>query len=301
MCKHILIREFQVEDLSVLRTFAARTYDRDGFGAIIRRTDNSIETLKSLSAPALYLELGAALSRGDATEVVVHHRTSTNGAGIEYAHPFEFQGNYMTHNGVVQVPGKHETMTTNDSETLLHHFIKTGYNTKTVKGYFSVFVLNSDGTTIVVDDRAPIYTNGRIFCSLDLGEMERIVNKRITFTRDGTRTESKIELQESDYGNDKAHLSIGTGAKVVQIGGKKAAASFRWPIQSDDAIAADFLDSLSMNAFLEIEGQPSRRASREMILRIAHHTGSRLSKQQVELILNEILPDNNLSFDWRGY
>lgn len=300
MCKHILIRDFSREDFAILRSFCSKTFDRDGFGAIIRRTDGSLDAFKSLSAPALYLELGAELSRGNVSEVVVHHRTSTNGSGLDYAHPFDFQGHYMTHNGVVTVPGAHDTKTTNDSEALLHHFVKTGFNTKAVSGYFSTFVLNADSTAVLVDEIAPIYTDGRVFCSLDLGGMTRITKKRITFTRDGSRHESEIELVESDYGKDKAHLSLGNGSKVVPIKSpKRTRVRQRWPVETDQTIATEFIDVLSLNSLMEIEQQPSRRAAKEMVLRLANFHGFILSRDQVELILDDILPESP-TFDHRG-
>ena len=211
MCKHILINNFTSSDLAALKLFTDKTSDRDGFGAIIRTKSNDILTLKSLNQSDFYLKLGMELVANDVKDLVVHHRTSTNGQGLDYAHPFEFRGNYLTHNGVVSVPDKHETKTTNDSEVLLHHLIKTNYQTETVSGYFSCFILNTTETIVLVDDKAPIYSDGRIYSSHKLGEgFQSVRLKKIVIGLDGSTLTTDIKVVESDYGRDKAHLSLGS-------------------------------------------------------------------------------------------
>jgi len=143
------------------------------------------------------------------SQVVVHHRTSTNGTGIEYAHPFEFKGNYLTHNGVVTVKGTHEVKTKNDSEALLHHLIKTEYETETIQGYFSCFVLNELTTTIVVDDTAPIYTDNRVYCSHALDGLTKIALQKIVIDLNNARVMTPIIVTKSSYGSDKSYLSLG--------------------------------------------------------------------------------------------
>lgn len=210
MCKHLLIRDFSHEDISLIKEFAEITYDKDGFGAIVRTNNNEIKTIKSVELASFYMDLTGLILTEKINELVVHHRTSTNGQGIDYSHPFEFQGNYLTHNGVITVPDKHDVKTTNDSEALLHHLIKTDFETKSISGYFSCFVLNEVNTTILVDATAPIYSDGRVFSSHNLIEgMEKIELKRVVFDRQGVRTETPIEVTKNEYGMDKASLSLG--------------------------------------------------------------------------------------------
>jgi hypothetical protein len=211
MCKHILFTNFDAStDLKTLSDFANKTNENDGYGSILRYQDGTIETLKSLNQGQFYIQVMIQLNKKPVKDLVVHHRTSTNESGIEYSHPFEFQGNVMTHNGVVSVPGVHETKTANDSEALLHHLIKTNYDTEAVSGYFSCFILNKNETTILIDDIAPIYSDGRIFSSHKLNEeWARIELIKITLGMDGTSKSIPIKVTKSSYGSDKAHLSLG--------------------------------------------------------------------------------------------
>lgn len=215
MCKHILIKDFNNEtDFLVLDEFIQRsTHENDGYGAIIRTTTNKLITRKSLDTGSFYLELGTMLQSGMVKDLVVHHRMSTNKPGIDYAHPFEFQGNYMTHNGVVHPFSKHDTKTENDSEWLLHHLIKTDFKTNEVSGYYSCFILNESSTIIVVDGIAPIFSFAdRIYSSHNLVEgMTKIEKKKIVMSLDGNIMTSDIEVVISTYGNDKKALSLGNG------------------------------------------------------------------------------------------
>ena len=209
MCKHILFNNYNSEtDDAILHDFAEKTYDKDGFGAIIRDKTGKIFTLKSLSLSEFYFKLASTLSKLDVDTLVVHHRTSTNKDGLEYAHPFEFRGSYLTHNGVIDVPGVHETRTENDSEALLHHLIKTDFDTESIQGYFSCFIVTKDETTILVDNRAPIYTDGRVYSSHNLGNWNRVELQKITISKSGTLS-VPIKVTESTYGQDKASLSLG--------------------------------------------------------------------------------------------
>jgi len=211
MCKHILFNNFTPDDLSTLQTFASMTHDRDGFGAILRTRSGEIETLKALDLATFYIEFTRLVLSNGYSTVVVHHRTSTNFDGIEYAHPFEFQGHHLTHNGVVNVPGTHETKTKNDSEALLHHLIKTGYETESIQGYFSSFVLTGTDTTVLVDDTAPMFTDGRVYSSHDLGDgFSRINLTRLTLDLTGEITSTvPVKVTKTDYGLDRKHLSLG--------------------------------------------------------------------------------------------
>ena len=206
MCKHIMINDFRPSDLDTLSQFVDLTYDRDGYGAILRTKSNALETIKSLDSGSFYLTLTRRVLQGDIQTVVVHHRTSTNGRGIEYAHPFEYQGVYMTHNGVVTVPGKHETKTTNDTEALLHHLIKTNFDTLAVQGYYSCFILDDHNTAVLVDDCAPMHTDGRVYSSHKLGESWTKLDKVMLFLDPATGTPTHtypIEVSQSTYGQDK--------------------------------------------------------------------------------------------------
>ncbi len=216
MCKHILINEFTPNDIPNLKAFASMTHDRDGFGAIIRTKKGVLETLKSLDLASFYFDLSTRILKNDIQTLVVHHRTSTNGDGIDYAHPFEFMGNLLTHNGVVNVPGSHDTKTRNDSEALLHHLIKTGYATESIQGYFSCFILSDAETTVLVDDIAPIYSDGRIYSSHRLGDnFERLTLERLTLDPVSglVVNREKIKVTKTDYGSNLAHLSIGSCAE----------------------------------------------------------------------------------------
>lgn len=210
MCKHIMIQNFQPSDMDVLGQFTAKTYDNDGFGAIVRTKSNELLALKSLCKADLYLRLGALIGRDSVRDIVVHHRTSTNKSGLDYAHPFEFQGYMLTHNGVVDVPDKHETKTTNDSEALLHHLIKTNFETTTIQGYFSCFILNHESSIVLVDDIAPMFTDGRIFSSHNLGESFQVLKlTKRTIMLDGKCTDKPIQVTKTSYGSDKTYLSLG--------------------------------------------------------------------------------------------
>lgn len=212
MCKHILINQFTKDDLTLLADFADRTHDQCGFGAIIRTKQNELVALKSLSLPALYLTLGGYIERDVISSLVVHHRTSTNHDGLDYAHPFEHKGFYLTHNGVVNVPKTYTTKTKNDSEQLLHHLLDTGFETKSIQGYFSCFIKSEDQTIVLVDATAPIYSDGRVYCSHNLGKGYVKIEKALIVIDPSTHqtiSTRPIEVSESRYGMDKAHRSLG--------------------------------------------------------------------------------------------
>ena len=211
MCKHILFNNYNAEtDLKTLSDFAVKTNENDGYGAILRYRDNTIETLKSLNQGQFYINLMLQLQKKQVKDLVVHHRTSTNKSGIEYSHPFEFQGNVLTHNGVVNIPGIHETKTSNDSEALLHHLIKTNYNTEEISGYFSCFIINKKETIVLVDDIAPIWTDGRVYSSHKLNEVwNKLELTKVTIGVNGQASSIPIKVTKSTYGSDKAHLSLG--------------------------------------------------------------------------------------------
>lgn len=215
MCKHILIRDFTSDDINLVYQFIERTHENDGYGAIIRLNNGQLLTYKTLDIAAFYLTIGRWIGSNGVAELVVHHRTSTNHNGLEYAHPFEHQGHAMTHNGVVSMPGNYPTLTQNDSEMLLHHLLATNYRTSDVSGYFSCFVLNESETIVLVDSIAPIYTNGRVYCSHKLNDdMIKIELTRITYdVRSGTMSQAAIETTKSDYGNAWRGASLGDAWK----------------------------------------------------------------------------------------
>lgn len=271
MCKHILIRDFSTKDIELVSEFTSRTHDRDGFGAIIRDQDGGIHTLKSLDIGAFYLDVGRWIQSGHVKDLVLHHRTSTNGAGLDYAHPFEFRGNYLTHNGVVSVPGSHDTKTQNDSEALLHHLIKTDFDTAGISGYFSCFIFNAQSTTVLVDDSAPIYSDGRVFSSHRLVDSWlKIEKKRLVFDLSGNLTSFDIALTKSDYGYDKAHLSLG------------------WDDNSSifDAsdVVDDFLRHITAQEEMYLSDSRSRREFKKRLKRVAADQGLILATFDVSVL-----------------
>lgn len=217
MCKHILFNQFDSEkDIDTLKEFAERTHENDGYGAVVRLKNGDIYTYKSLNQGEFYISmLEYIMKTPEIDTLVVHHRTSTNGDGIEYSHPFDFKGYFLTHNGVVQVPKKYKTKTTNDSEQLLHHLVTTNYDTKKVSGYFSVFLVSATKTQVLVDGIAPIYTDGRVYCSHDLSSKNTKfikLEKSHAVIAIGVTNITPIEVSESDYGRDKKHLSLGVNS-----------------------------------------------------------------------------------------
>lgn len=239
MCKHILFNNFSLKDLGRLQTFSMMTNENDGYGAIIRSKSGVLESFKSLDAGAFYIALTQKLLQGDTQTLVVHHRTSTNEGGLDYAHPFEYAGHYLTHNGVVQVPGTHETKTKNDSEALLHHLIKSGYDTEAISGYFSCFILNKTETIVLVDNLAPIYTDGRVYSSHKLTEHFKKIElvKKTLDTQTGKVLDSqRIKVTKSNYGYSSMGKSLG---------------SYDWEpmpyYPENSSILENFLDYLSPN------------------------------------------------------
>jgi hypothetical protein len=210
MCKHICFTKFDVKtDTPIIHEFVDKTHDKDGYGAIIRTLDNRLLTFKSLKLVEFYMTLGSVIKSTPIRQLVIHHRTSTNKVGYDYTHPFEYKGNYLTHNGVITVPKKYATKTENDSEILLHHLIDTDFDTKSVSGYFSCFILNDKTTTVVVDATAPMYTDGRVYCSHKLEGLKPIELKKIVHPLVGDPVTTPIEVTKTEYGRDKAYLSLG--------------------------------------------------------------------------------------------
>lgn len=217
MCKHILFNNFDYEtDIPTLREFAQLSYERDGYGAIARNTQGDIWTFKDLTEGSFYSDITEFLLKTPNIDtLVVHHRTSTNKKGIEYAHPFDYKGFYLTHNGVINTPYKYNTKTQNDSEELLHHLIDTNYDTKDISGYYSTFIVSEDKTQLIVDFTAPIYSDGRVYSSHNLGSKQKpwksVQGKHLVFEKGVIVSEREIEIKKSLYGQDKAHLSLGWG------------------------------------------------------------------------------------------
>lgn len=282
MCKHILFNNFNKNtDLETLKVFTQKTYDRDGFGAIIRRQDGSIDTLKSLDIGYFYISLMELIGENTDT-LIVHHRTSTNGHGVDYAHPFEFQGHYLTHNGVVTVPEKHNTLTTNDSESLLHHLIKNNYDTKSIQGYFSVFIVTQNDTRVIVDNTAPLYSDGRIYCSHRLFDhYEPIALKHIRIVNGETDSVNPIEVQKSDYGMSFYSKSIGFKDDPME--------SIHF---ADSDNVSDFLYAINPSDDLEIM---ESRSKSDMILAIknkAYFFGIDLTDDEVNEVYEYFIESN---------
>jgi len=283
MCKHILIRQYEPKnDSELLKEFCRLTYDNDGYGAIIRTDENAILTLKSLNVGSFYFDLSSLLSKVNVIDLVVHHRTSTNKKGLEYAHPFEFQGNYLTHNGVVSVPDQHDTLTENDSEYLLHHLIKTEFNTQTISGYFSCFILNQDTTTILVDNTAPMYQlNNRVYSSHNLFEsMQKVTLSKIDhFIIDERIIETPIQVTASSYGMNKASLSLGWNDS------DRYTPSKNYYFDSVDA----FFSMLSYNDENEIlYFCDNSKERKDYIKKLAIQFDLKLTKNEIGLILGEM-------------
>lgn len=284
MCKHIFIRELQESDTDIINRFIELSeYERDGFGYILRTKNNELEYLKSIDIGSFYLSLGKRLARNDIRDIVVHHRTSTNGEGVEYSHPFLFQGNLLTHNGVVNVPGKHNTATLNDSEMLLHHLIKTSYDTESIQGYFSCFILNELESIVLVDDKAPIYKSSchRIYSSHKLGETwEKVMLKKVTYPIDSAiPIVTDIKVSVSTYGNDKRHLSLANSTQThddawdnIDVGNVSYEKS------------EYFLDALNDSDYAMLDSCRNERQLTQAIKSIAETLGLDLEKTDIENI-----------------
>ena len=297
MCKHILVNDFKIKDLDVIKEFASKTSDKDGFGAILRYSDGSLDYLKSLSIASFYVELTKKILLREVQTLVVHHRTSTNGDGLAYAHPFEYAGNYMTHNGVVTVPGKHEVKTTNDSEALLHHLIKTGYETKSISGYFSCFVLNPSETVVLVDSLAPIYTNGRIYCSHKMGEDFRAIElMKITLNPVTGAVIDAIEIQvtENDYGVIYMDKSLGYNnryATQYSSSGYTPHGQEEWydpysKTQTDKI--ESFLDMLTTEEEKYLFNTTSKNKVRKKVFELNRTLGLEMSKEEIRAVVEFI-------------
>ncbi len=295
MCKHILINNFKLDtDLDILTQFADMTSDNQGYGAILRYKDGGITTLKSLSWTGFYIGLTKELTERPPQTLVVHHRTSTNGHGIEYSHPFEYQGHFLTHNGVVDVPGKHKTATQNDSEALLHHLIKTKYETASIQGYYSCFVLTKTDTTVLVDNMAPMYTDNRVYSSHKLADaFYPIDSQRLTLDLAGTLIgQVEIDLAPwTGYGSNVKHLSLGTGGIVSDLP----------PVDWDDSdlsdTALEFLDTITDSGYDWLRTSRNENELESMVEDMAANLGITLGLndlyelvEYLQSVLNEDVP-----------
>lgn len=300
MCKHILINDFNKDDFEVIKTFISKTNENDGYGAIIKSKNGDIQTLKAMHQGVFYFDLMAMINETmpqGISSLVVHHRTSTNGKGIDYAHPFQLDGYFLTHNGVVDVPNTeaYNTRTTNDSEALLHHLLATNYATNQVSGYYSVFLISADRTQIIVDDIAPIYSDGRVFCSHNLGDnFKRMTKTHVIIDASGNVTCSPIETMQSNYGMDKAHLSLGN----TKMRFKEYDSFDDWNAKQyiDDTLdneydyratsnVDDFLFMLTDNDYEYIAGQKNRNDRILAIKDTAQWLYIKLTKRDIKEIL----------------
>lgn len=275
----------------MLEQFAAMTHDRDGFGAIIRRKNGRIEAIKSLFEAGFYMELGRVMiDAADIETLVVHHRTSTNGQGIDYAHPFQFLGYWLTHNGVVQVPGKHDTATTNDSEALLHHLVKNSFDVSEISGYLSCFVLSETETHVLVDETAPLFTDGRVFSSHDMGEgFSRISGRHLCLGIVGqVLSDVEIAVKDSRYGWQWAGDSIGYEIPDSEYSGARLADDYLsqsdlYPVRPDTFNG--FLDCLTPIDETRILNARTFQEAEAIIDETAAGLGVKLSRETREDIL----------------
>lgn len=91
---------------------------------------------------------------------ILHGRTSTNDKGLLNCHPMIKDDHYLIHNGVVQDNGPtYKKKTTNDSEDVLHRFLK-GINQveKHLAGYYAFTCIDKNGQLHVCrDDIADLF------------------------------------------------------------------------------------------------------------------------------------------------
>jgi hypothetical protein len=88
--------------------------------------------------------------------IIAHGRTSTNFRGdVMYSHPFVNDDNAFIHNGVVDVPRKHDynLITDNDSEYLANVYWKHGtQGLSKINGYFAFMNLRLNGKVEIEKD-----------------------------------------------------------------------------------------------------------------------------------------------------
>jgi hypothetical protein len=183
----------------------------------------------------------------------------------------------------VRVPGEHATKTTNDSEALLHHFIKTGYETETVEGYFSTFTLNANETIVTVDDCAPMYTDGRVYSSHKLGdEFKSVSLERLTldpFT--GLVVDRKnIKVVKTSYGMDKSALSLGYASNYSTLFTDDG------PIVNITPNVEDFFDSLNYSEEDELYRMEDKTQLRAKILEISSMLQIDLSETEIDSVMS---------------
>lgn len=310
MCKHILFNNYKHPDhVGVLNQFNSMTFDNDGFG-FIAKTKNNILSYKTTLLSDLYLKLGETIAshNGVLDTLVVHHRTSTNGQGANYAHPFyhESSGTYFTHNGVVSVETSktYDLKTTNDSELLMHHLLdaETPFNTKIVNGYFSCFLVNNHTNTVVVDRTAPIYVSpcGIVYSSHKIGnDWTKIEAKKIDIEPVTGRVLSVTDIElapKNDYGSGYYSKSLGFKSSY------KKSSYLDYDYNLDDSTEYDAtpmtskLDSIiDMISSYEIDDidrmllNDDRKGAVEYILELTPYLiGQTVSRKQAKKILKEI-------------
>ena len=94
--------------------------------------------------------------------MIAHGRTATNAKTIDATHPFNLNGHSFIHNGIIYPDKDHKypVKSNNDSEFLFHYYLDKGTDEvfKNISGYYAYMDLTPSKLTIVVDDRATLYT-----------------------------------------------------------------------------------------------------------------------------------------------
>lgn len=103
----------------------------------------------------------AKMSSGGA---VFHGRISTNSKELINVHPLTYDNKtYLIHNGVVTNQGpKHEMITSNDTEHLLHYMVRgKGIHdlAENITGYYAIGMLSQNGELVIARDSiAPLFS-----------------------------------------------------------------------------------------------------------------------------------------------
>jgi hypothetical protein len=201
----------------------------------------------------------------------------------------------------VDIPFDYPVHTRNDSEALLHHILATK-QTSDVSGYFSVFLISRDTTQVIVDDTAPIYTDGRVYSSLKLGDsFQKIASEWRHLDSIGNAfSVSPVEKTSRLYGRELSHLSLGTSYPVSDYtdhgysrdwygGGftKYEPRSIReWSNDDTTDPVTSFIDTLSLNErFAILQPTLKDKARKKYIKRIAAERGITLDHYDTAAIL----------------
>ena len=171
-----------------------------------------------------------SLSHGEHGEkplaIIAHGRTSTNLKGdVNYSHPFVKHDNAFIHNGVIDVPRKHDfdLITENDSEYLANVFWKHGHSgLNRVSGYFAFMNLKLNGKMeIAKDNIASLYAayipalDSYVFATLENMIVEFCNNMQLQSTRISPVTSMQYFVVQGS--KISASTSITKSVKVKQL------------------------------------------------------------------------------------